>query len=216
MSTLQDAVLVAARRSAVGRALKGTLRNTRPDDLAIQVLRGTLADVPGLPLDLIDDVVLGCAMPEGEQGLNVARIVGLRAGLPNTSSAQTINRFCASGLQAIATCAERIRVGAIEAAVASGYSGSRTASRSGASCSTRCSTTISCAASAMKKRRSGAASRMIRSCAPRSAIHGRESRPRSARKRRSSCGTHTSRVPRGSTAGCSAMRATSCAPRPSG
>jgi acetyl-CoA acyltransferase len=120
MSTLQDAVLVAARRSAVGRALKGTLRNTRPDDLATQVLRGTLADLPGLPLDLIDDVALGCAMPEGEQGLNVARVVGLRAGLPIGSSAQTINRFCASGLQAIATCAERIRVGAIEAAVAGG------------------------------------------------------------------------------------------------
>jgi len=120
MSTLQDAVLVAARRSAVGRALKGTLRNTRPDDLAAQVLRGTLADLPGLPLDLIDDVALGCAMPEGEQGLNVARVVGLRAGLPKTSSAQTINRFCASGLQAIATCADRIRVGAIEAAVAGG------------------------------------------------------------------------------------------------
>ncbi len=120
MSTLQDAVLVAARRSAVGRALKGTLRNTRPDDLAAQVLRGTLADLPGLPLDLIDDVALGCAMPEGEQGLNVARVVGLRAGLPIGSSAQTINRFCASGLQAIATCADRIRVGAIEAAVAGG------------------------------------------------------------------------------------------------
>jgi acetyl-CoA acyltransferase len=120
MSTLQDAVLVAARRSAVGRALKGTLRTTRPDDLATQVLRGTLADLPGLPLDLIDDVALGCAMPEGEQGLNVARVVGLRAGLPIGSSAQTINRFCASGLQAIATCAERIRVGAIEAAVAGG------------------------------------------------------------------------------------------------
>ena len=120
MSTLQDAVLVAARRSAVGRALKGTLRNTRPDDIAVQVLRGALAELPGLPLDLIDDVALGCAMPEAEQGLNVARVVGLRAGLPDTSSAQTINRFCASGLQAIATCAERIRVGAIEAAVAGG------------------------------------------------------------------------------------------------
>ena len=120
MSTLQDAVLVAARRSAVGRALKGTLRNTRPDDIAVQVLRGALAELPGLPLDLIDDVALGCAMPEAEQGLNVARVAGLRAGLPDTSSAQTINRFCASGLQAIATCAERIRVGAIEAAVAGG------------------------------------------------------------------------------------------------
>ncbi len=120
MATLQDAVLVAARRSAVGRALKGSLRTTRPDDLAAQVIRGMLADLPGLPLDIIDDVALGCAMPEGEQGLNVARIVALRAGLPDSSAAQTINRFCASGLQAIATCAERIQVGAIEAAIAGG------------------------------------------------------------------------------------------------
>jgi acetyl-CoA acyltransferase len=120
MSTLQDAVLVAARRSAVGRALKGTLRNTRPDDLAGQVVRAVLHDLPGLPLDLIDDLVLGCAMPEAEQGLNVARVVGLRAGLPDSSSAMTLNRFCASGLQAIASVAERIRVGAIEAGIAGG------------------------------------------------------------------------------------------------
>ncbi len=120
MSTLQDAVLVAARRSAVGRALKGTLRNTRPDDLAAQVVRAVLHDLPGLPLDLIDDLVLGCAMPEAEQGLNVARVVGLRAGLPDSSSAMTLNRFCASGLQAIASVAERIRVGAIEAGIAGG------------------------------------------------------------------------------------------------
>ncbi len=120
MTHLQDAVIVAARRSAVGRALKGTLRNTRPDDLAAQVIRGVLAGLPGFPLDLIDDVALGCAMPEAEQGLNIARIVALRAGLPNTSSAQTINRFCASGLQAIASVAERIQVGAIEAAIAGG------------------------------------------------------------------------------------------------
>jgi len=120
MSTLQDAVLVAARRSAVGRALKGTLRNTRPDDFAAQVVRAALADLPGLPLDLIDDLVLGCAMPEAEQGLNVARVVGLRAGLPDSSAAITINRFCASGLQAIASVAERIRVGAIEAGIAGG------------------------------------------------------------------------------------------------
>ena len=120
MSTLQDAVLVASRRSAVGRALKGTLRNTRPDDLAAQIVRAVLADLPGLPLDLIDDLVLGCAMPEAEQGLNVARVVGLRAGLPDSSSAVTVNRFCASGLQAIASVAERIRVGAIEAGIAGG------------------------------------------------------------------------------------------------
>jgi acetyl-CoA acyltransferase len=120
MSTLQDAVLVAARRSAVGRAIKGSLRNTRPDDLAAQVVRGALADLPGLPPGEVDDVALGCAMPEAEQGLNIARVVALRAGLPDSSSAVTINRFCASGLQAIASCAERIRVGAITGAVAGG------------------------------------------------------------------------------------------------
>ena len=120
MTTLRDAVLVASRRSAVARAGKGQLRNTRPDDLAAQVIRGALAGLPGLPLELIDDVALGCAMPEAEQGLNIARIVALRAGLPDSSSAVTINRFCASGLQAIATCAERIQVGAIEAAIAGG------------------------------------------------------------------------------------------------
>jgi acetyl-CoA acyltransferase len=120
MTTLHDAVIVAARRSAVARAGKGSLRTTRPDDLAAQVVRATLAGLPGLPLDLIDDVALGCAMPEAEQGLNIARIVALRAGLPDSSSAVTINRFCASGLQAIATCAERIQVGAIEAAIAGG------------------------------------------------------------------------------------------------
>ena len=120
MPELKEAVIVAARRTAVGRALKGTLANTRPDDLAIQVMRGMLDDLPALPGDIVDDVVLGCAMPEAEQGLNIARIVGLRAGLPQTSSAITINRFCSSGLQAIATCAERVMVGAIDCAIAGG------------------------------------------------------------------------------------------------
>ena len=120
MTTLQTAVLVASRRSAVGRAIKGTLATTRPDELAIQVLRGTLADLPGLPPEIVDDVVLGCAMPEAEQGLNVARVVGLRAGLPITTSALTVNRFCSSGLQAIAQVAERIMVGGADCAVAGG------------------------------------------------------------------------------------------------
>jgi acetyl-CoA acyltransferase len=120
MTELKQAVLVAARRSPVGRALKGTLANTRPDDLAIEVLAKTLADLPGLPLADVDDVVLGCAMPEAEQGLNVARVIALRAGLPQSSSAQTVNRFCSSGLQAIATVAERIMIGAIDCAVAGG------------------------------------------------------------------------------------------------
>ncbi|MBK8265782.1 MAG: acetyl-CoA C-acyltransferase [Nannocystis sp.] len=117
---MRDAVIVAARRSAVGRAQKGTLRNTRPDDLAAQVIAGALAELPGLPRDLIDDVALGCAMPEAEQGLNVARVVALRAGLPDSSSAITLNRFCASGLQAIATIAERVMVGAIDCGIGGG------------------------------------------------------------------------------------------------
>ena len=120
MTELKTAVLVAAKRSAVGRAFKGGLANTRPDEFGIQTLAQTLAAVPNLPKDLVDDVVIGCAMPEGEQGLNVARIIGLRAGLPESSSAITINRFCSSGLQAIATVAERIMVGAIECGVGGG------------------------------------------------------------------------------------------------
>jgi acetyl-CoA acyltransferase len=113
-------VIVAARRSAVGRALKGALVDTRPDDFAAEVIRGTLAALPSLPLDRIDDVVLGCAMPEGEQGLNVARPVALHAGLPDSVSAMTVNRFCASGLQAVAIVAERIMAGAIDCAIAGG------------------------------------------------------------------------------------------------
>lgn len=120
MVELKEAVIVAARRSAIGRALKGRLSTTRPDDIAIQVVRGMLDELPALPRDIVDDVVMGCAMPEAEQGLNVARVVGLRAGLPQATSAMTINRFCSSGLQAIAACAERVMVGAIDCAVAGG------------------------------------------------------------------------------------------------
>lgn len=120
MTELKTAVVVASKRSAVGRAAKGALANTRPDEFAIQTLARTLETVPNLPKDLVDDVVLGCAMPEAEQGLNVARIVGLRAGLPQTTSAQTVNRFCSSGLQAIAIVAERIMVGAIDCGIGGG------------------------------------------------------------------------------------------------
>ncbi len=120
MPSIRDAVIVAARRSAVGRGIKGSLRNTRPDDLAAQVIAEMLSGLKALPKAEIDDVALGCAMPEAEQGLNVARVVALRAGLPNSTSGVTINRFCSSGLQAIATCAERIMVGAIDAAIAGG------------------------------------------------------------------------------------------------
>src|SRR5438445_791127 len=108
---MPEAVIVSAVRTPVGRAYKGSLRATRPDDLAALSIKQALARVPGLEAKEIDDVILGCAMPEGEQGMNVARIAALRAGLPVETSAMTINRFCSSGLQAIALAAERIRPG---------------------------------------------------------------------------------------------------------
>ncbi|HLK04421.1 MAG TPA: acetyl-CoA C-acyltransferase [Candidatus Acidoferrum sp.] len=117
---MSEAVIVSAVRTAVGRAYKGSLRATRPDDLAALVIKEALARVPGLDAKEIDDVILGCAMPEGEQGMNVARIAALRAGLPVETSAMTINRFCSSGLQAIALGAERIRAGGAEVIVAGG------------------------------------------------------------------------------------------------
>ena len=117
---MRDAVIVSAVRTAVGKAPKGTLRSTRPDDLAAIAIRGALERVPNLDKDSIEDVIIGCAMPEGEQGMNVARIASLRAGVPIESAAMTINRFCASGLQAIALAAERIRGGGAEVIVAGG------------------------------------------------------------------------------------------------
>ena len=117
---MSDAVIVSAVRTPVGRAYKGSLRATRPDDLAALAIKEALARVPGLEAKEIDDVILGCAMPEGEQGMNVARIASLRAGLPVETSAMTINRFCSSGLQAIALAAERIRGGSSEVIVAGG------------------------------------------------------------------------------------------------
>lgn len=117
---MPEAVIVSSVRTPVGKAFKGSLRATRPDDLAALAIREALARVPGLDAKEIDDVILGCAMPEGEQGMNVARIAGLRAGLPIETSAMTINRFCSSGLQAIAIAADRIRAGAAQAIVAGG------------------------------------------------------------------------------------------------
>jgi acetyl-CoA acyltransferase len=117
---MPEAVIVSAVRTAVGRAYKGSLRATRPDDLAAVVIKEALARVAGLDPKEIDDVILGCAMPEGEQGMNVARIAALRAGLPVETSAMTINRFCSSGLQAIALGAERIRAGAAQVILAGG------------------------------------------------------------------------------------------------
>src|SRR5882762_753910 len=108
---MPEAVIVSAVRTPVGRAYKGSLRATRPDDLAALAIKEALARVPAVDTKQIDDVILGCAMPEGEQGMNVARIAALRAGLPVETSAMTINRFCSSGLQAIALAAERIRGG---------------------------------------------------------------------------------------------------------
>jgi len=117
---MPEAVIVSAVRTPVGRAFKGSLRTTRPDDLAALAIREVLARVPAIDAKEIDDVILGCAMPEGEQGMNVARIAALRAGLPVETSAMTINRFCSSGLQAIALAAERIRSGSAEIIVAGG------------------------------------------------------------------------------------------------
>ena len=117
---MREAVIVSSVRTAVGKAFKGTLRAMRPDDLAAAAIQSAMARVPGLDAREIEDVILGCAMPEGEQGMNVARIAALRAGLPVESSAMTINRFCSSGLQAIAIAAERIMVGHAEVIVAGG------------------------------------------------------------------------------------------------
>src|SRR5918912_1436228 len=117
---MHDAVIVSSVRTPVGKAFKGTLRATRPDDLAAVAIRGALERVPQLEAKEIEDVILGCAMPEAEQGMNVARIASLRAGLPVEVSAMTINRFCSSGLQAIALASERIRGGGAEVVVAGG------------------------------------------------------------------------------------------------
>ena len=117
---MKDAVIVSSVRTAVGKSGRGTLSTTRPDDLAAVAIRGALERVPALDAKEIDDVILGCAMPEAEQGMNVARIASLRAGLPVDCSAMTINRFCASGLQSIALAADRIRGGGADVILAGG------------------------------------------------------------------------------------------------
>jgi acetyl-CoA acyltransferase len=117
---MQDAYVVAAVRTAIGKAPRGSLRNTRPDDLASTAIRAALDRVPGLNPSEIEDVVLGCAVPEAEQGLNVARIAVLRARLPVEVPAATVNRMCASGLEAIAIIAQRIQTGQIEVGIAGG------------------------------------------------------------------------------------------------
>jgi acetyl-CoA acyltransferase len=117
---MRDAVVVSSVRTAVGKALRGALRATRPDDLAALVIREAIARARGLDVREVEDVILGCATPEGEQGMNVARIASLRAGLPVDVSAMTVNRFCSSGLQAIAIAAQRIMAGQGDVAVAGG------------------------------------------------------------------------------------------------
>lgn len=117
---MTDIVIVEAVRSAVGRAHKGALRYKRPDELAGDVIKGLMARVPQIKGSDVDDLVLGCAMPEGEQGLNVARLAGLLGGLPEETSAMTINRFCSSGLQAIALAAGSVSLGHHEIVVAGG------------------------------------------------------------------------------------------------
>src|ERR1700756_1135735 len=117
---MKEAVIASSVRTAVGKAYKGTLHASRPDDLAAIAINGAIARVPGLDPKEIEDVVLGCAMPEPEQGMNLARIASLRAGLPVECSAITINRFCSSGLQAIAMAAERVMLGNAEVVVAGG------------------------------------------------------------------------------------------------
>jgi acetyl-CoA acyltransferase len=117
---MAEAVIVSAVRTAVGKAPRGTLRATRPDDLAAKAISAALERAPGVEAKDVEDVILGCAMPEAEQGMNVARIASLRAGLPVEASAMTINRFCSSGLQAIAIACERIMAGRAEVIIAGG------------------------------------------------------------------------------------------------
>src|SRR3954449_3472493 len=117
---MHDAVIVSAVRTAVGKAPNGTLRGTRPDELAATVIQEALRRAPAVEPAEVDDVILGCAMPEAEQGMNVARIAAMRAGLPDIVPAVTINRFCSSGLQSIAMAAEKIRSGGAQIVIAGG------------------------------------------------------------------------------------------------
>ncbi len=117
---LQDAYIVAAARTPIGKSGRGYYKNTRPDDLLVAALRGAIAQVPNLDPKLVEDAIVGCAMPEGEQGLNFARVGALLAGLPNTVGGITVNRFCASGLSAIQMAADRIRVGEADVMIGAG------------------------------------------------------------------------------------------------
>src|SRR5215831_8123348 len=117
---MRNVVIASAVRTAVGKAPKGTLRATRPDDMAAVAIAGAIEQLPTLDIKEVEDVIIGCAMPEAEQGMNVARTASLRAGIPIEAGAMTINRFCASGLQSIALAAERIGSGGAEVIIAGG------------------------------------------------------------------------------------------------
>src|SRR6187431_2705336 len=120
MKQVQEAYIVAATRTPIGRSHRGFFRNTRPDDLLATALRSALAQVPGLDPQAIEDVICGCAIPEAQQGLNVARIGAVLAGLPKPVGGVTVNRFCASGLTAVQMAADRIRVGEADVLIAGG------------------------------------------------------------------------------------------------
>src|SRR5215469_1228562 len=120
LNPMPDAVIIDCLRTAVGKAGRGALKNTRPDDLAAVVIDALLARYPQVDKGAIDDLILGCAMPEAESGMNVARVAAMRAGLPDSTPGVTINRFCSSGVQSIAMAADRIRGGGAEIILAGG------------------------------------------------------------------------------------------------